>query len=377
MQSGTIVVGGSLAQRPGHGGHAWVFLQYLLGFRRLGWDVFFIDRLDPSMGTDMSANVTWLRDVMDAFDLGDDWALLYDGGREVINSSRPRLDQKVRQSALLLNVMGYVDDEDVMAAAKHRVFLDIDPGFGQMWQESGLHEMFVGHDDYVTIGENIGTPRCTIPTCGLDWITTRQPVVLDHWPVTPLTSSKFTSVVSWRGPFAPIDFEGETYGLRVHEFRRFFELPSRTGAQFELALDIHPVEIGDLARLKEHSWTLADPRLVAGDPHAYRDYIQHSGAELMVAKNLYVRSRSGWFSDRSACYLASGRPVVAQDTGLGLMDPFREGLLLFDSIDEATAAVQAVISEPVRHARAAREVAEAHFASDVVLPRLLDQLHIS
>ncbi|MEY2434166.1 MAG: hypothetical protein QOC92_3891 [Acidimicrobiaceae bacterium] len=377
MQNGTIVVGGSLAQRPGHGGHAWVFLNYLLGLQRLGWDVFFVDRLEPEMCADMTTNVAWLRDVMAAFDLAERWALLYDGGREVVNSTRVLVEQTVDNATLFLNVMGYIDDERVMAGAERRVFLDIDPGFGQMWQATGLQEMFVGHDDYVTIGENIGAPGCTIPTCGVDWITTKQPVVLGQWPVTPISSTTFTSVVSWRGPFAPVEFEGETYGLRVHEFRRFLELPAKTGEPFELALDIHPDEADDLVRLSESAWNLVDPRVVAGDPHTYRDYVQRSGAELMIAKNLYVRSRSGWFSDRSACYLAAGRAVVAQNTGLDDWLPSGDGLLLFDSLDEAIDAVKAVAADPRRHSRAAREIAEAHFGSDVVLTRLLDRLSVS
>jgi hypothetical protein len=276
----------------------------------------------------------------------------------------------------MLNVMGFVDDEVLLGAAPRRVFLDIDPGFSQMWCALGQADLFGGHDDYVTIGENIGRKDCPIPTLGKEWITTKQPVVLDHWAAAPATGDRFTSVATWRGPAAPVTYEGRTYGLRVHEFRRFLELPHRTRAAFEIALDIHEAEHDDLRRLKEHGWTLADPGVVAGDPWRYRDYVIGSKAELMVAKSMYVEAKSGWFSDRSACYLSSGRPVLAQDTGLASLLPTGEGLVTFTTVDEAVAGTEAISGDYARHAQAAREVAAACFASDVVLSRLLAELGV-
>jgi hypothetical protein len=382
---GTIAVGGALAQRPHKAGHAWVFLQYLLGFRRLGWDVLFVDRLAPgvAVGSDgtpapaqLSANARYLAEVMDRHGLGGSWALFVDGGSEVLGMNRTTLLERLQSSALLLNVMGYVDDPEVLAAASRRVFLDIDPGFGQMWQALGLHQTFVGHDDYVTIGENLGRPGCTVPTLGIDWVTTKQPVVLEEWPFDAERGDRFTSVGSWRGPFAPIEFDGQTYGLRVHEFRRFVDLPARTGKDFEVALEIDDADEGDRRLLEERGWRLADPALVAGHLDAYRTYVRRSCGELMIAKNMYVRSGGGWFSDRSICYLATGRPVIAQDTGLAGLLPLGEGLLTFSTIDEAVAAVERVTGDWSRHAKAARELAEAHFDSDVVLGSLLDRLGV-
>lgn len=382
---GTIAVAGSVAQRPRRGGHTWVFLQYLLGFRRLGWDVLFLDRLEPDMCVDdrgapslpqSSVNMRYLETVMDRFDLGGSWALLFDAGREVFGMDRALLLEKLRASAFLLNVMGFVDDEVVLAAVPRRVFLDIDPGFGQMWQALGLHELFRDHDDYVTIGENIGRPDCLIPTCGIDWKTTKQPVVLDEWPMHEGGGDAFTSVGSWRGPFGPIGYRGRTFGLRVHEFRRFVDLPRLTGERFEVALDIDDADSADRDLLAEHGWRAADPMVVAGDPDSYRSYVGGSRGELMVAKNMYVQSNSGWFSDRSICYLASGRPVVAQDTGLAGLLPVGEGLLTFSTVDEAAAAITAVTADWPRHSKIARAVAEEHFASDGVLGSLLDRLGI-
>lgn len=383
----TIVVAGSIAQKPYIGGHTWVFLQYLLGFKRLGWNVLFLDRLGPEMCVDMSGqpctldrsvNLRYLLDVMERFGLLDSFALLYDSGDRFIGLSQQEVIGRVKNSAFLLNVMGFLNDDEILAAAPQRVFLDIDPGFGQMWHDLGLADLFRGHDAFVTIGENIGSPACTIPTCGLDWITSPQPVVLDFWqPHHGEVSGPFTSIASWRGPYAPIEYQGQTYGLRVHEFRRFTALPRLTGRQFQLALDIHQAETGDLALLAANGWLLVDPIVVARDPCAYQAYIHGSTAEFMVAKNMYVASCSGWFSDRSICYLASGRPVVAQDTGFSHHYPVGEGLLAFEGLEEAVSAVNEVAGDYTRHARRARSLAEDYFDSDKVLARLLTKLGVA
>ena len=381
----TIIVAGSLAQRPEIGGHTWVFLQYLLGFRRLGYDVLFLDRLEPEMCVDAdgertalssSVNLSYLAQVMERFGLGQRWSLLYDGGSEVVGRSRPEVVDTARRSALLLNVMGFLDDEEILAAAPLRAFLDIDPGFGQIWKALGLHDLFRGHDRFLTVGGRIGSADCEVPTVGLDWIPIKPPVELTEWPTQRDRGSRFTSVASWRGAFGPLQYEGRTLGLRVHEFRRFFELPGRTPVDHELALDIHEAETDDLSALRSHGWELADPRRVAGDPWSYRDYVQRSAAELMVAKNLYVETRSGWFSDRSACYLASGRPVLAQDTGFEGLLPTGEGLITFTTLEEAAAGVEAINRDYERHSRAARQIAEEHLATERVLPPLLEELGV-
>jgi hypothetical protein len=380
----TIVVAGSLAQRPGRGGHAWVFLQYLLGLQRLGFDVVFVDRLEPEMCVDVrgevcsfeaSIGLAYLADVMAEFGLADCWSLLHDGGRQAAGLDRDTLRSRVRSATLVLDIMGYLEDDDLLDQADLTVFLDIDPGFGQMWRELGLHDLFTRHDRYVTIGENIGRPGCRIPTNGIDWVTTRQPVVLEHWPVSPAPAAgAFTSVGAWRGAFAPVDFEGETYGLRVHEFRRFLDLPKDAGGDFEIALDIHDADAADLRAIEDGGWRVRDPREVASTPSDYRRYVQQSRGELLVAKNMYVRSRSGWFSDRSICYLASGRPVIAQDTGLAGLFSLGNGLVTFSSYEEATDAVARVQGDYAAHARAARMVAEDVFDSDTVLRSLLDRV---
>ncbi len=376
---------GSLAQRPGIGGHTWVFLQWILGLRALGWEVVFLDWLRPDMCRDelgtpcppgRSVNLKYFHEVTARFGLHSDSALLIEGAEEPLGLSRRTLMERLQSSAALLNVMGFLADGEVLESVGRRVFVDIDPGFGQFWSELGLHDTFHGHEDFVTVGANVGRPGCRVPTCGHHWIPTLPPVVLDRWP--PIHQGRaFTTVASWRGPFGPIDYGGRRYGLRVHEFRKLLPLPRRTGSPFELALDIHPGDRADLERLSEHRWSLADPREVAGDPMSYRRYIQGSMAEFAVAKNLYVDTHSGWFSDRSACYLASGKPVLAQDTGFASNLPVGEGLLSFGTLDQAVAGVEEIERNYDSHARAAREIAEEHFDSSKVLGRLLGELRLA
>jgi hypothetical protein len=369
MSAGSVVLAAALAQRPRAGGHAWFVLQYLLGFRELGWEVTLVDRLEPGMSR---AGVGQLAATMERFGLEHDWSLLLpDGG--TVGLRREEVGRRLGSSDLLLDVMGYLDDEELLARAPLRAFLDVDPGFGQMWRALGLADPFAGHDRFVSVGLELGQPGCRVPCCGLDWITTPPPVALAHWPAVP-GGTGFTSVATWRGPYGPVEYEGRTYGLRVHEFRRFLPLPERVPCGFELALAIDPGDAGDRERLRSSGWRLSDPAEVAADPDSYRRFIQGSAAELTVAKGMYVEAGSGWFSDRSACYLASGKPVVAQETGFSAHLPAGLGLLAFADLEQAVAAVEAVRREPRLHAEAAREIAEEHLDARRVLGCLVDEL---
>jgi hypothetical protein len=373
--AGRIAIAGSVAQKARNAGHTWQFLQYLLGFKRLGYEVLLLDSLEHAedVGSEQ-ARIAYVEAVMREHGLEHAWTVALPGERTA-GMPRAKALRFVRDADLLLNVMGFCGDEELLGAARKRVFLDTDPGFAQMWCELGLADVFAGHDAHVTIGERIGLPDCEIPTCGLNWITTPQPVVLEAWPRASAPPRRpFTSVASWRGAYGPVEFAGKKYGLRVHEFRRFAPLPALTGRAFELALAIHAAETPDLALLRDSGWSLVDPADVATTPAGYRDFIASSTAELMIAKGMYVEARSGWFSERSICYLASGRPVVAQDTGLGDLYPLGAGLLAFDTLDEAAACVESIAIGYKRHADAARALAEARFDSDRVLARLLDEV---
>jgi hypothetical protein len=369
-----LVVGASLAQRPGYGGHAWALLNYLLGFRALGHDVLFLDRLTAEMAPTAAAQercINWLVAVMEEAGLQDSFCLQTEGG--TVGLPRAAALQRTKDAELLLNVMGFIEDEELLAAAPRVVFLDIDPGFGQMWRELGWLDAFAGHDAFVTVGEKIGEPDCLIPTCGLEWVTTPHPLPLEHWPLAA-GGEKITSVGSWRGPYDPVEYNGHRFGLRAHELRKLIELPGLVEAELELALDIEDGDEADLRALREHGWGLTDPAAVAGETASYRRYIEGSLGELMVAKGMYVETRSGWFSERSIAYLASGKPVVALDTGFSDRYPTGEGLIAFGDVEAARDGIEAVCGNWERHSRAAREIAEEHFEAKKVLGRLLEEV---
>ena len=367
----SIVIAGSLAQKPGQGGFTWVFLQLLLGFRRLGWNVLFLDRLEPEMcgdaagqpcSLDASYNLRYLKQVMTQYGLDGAYALAYHRYERFEGFTRAEVLNRVRESELFLNVMGFFEDAEILAAARRRVFYDIDPGFTQMWQDLGLCDLLRGHDDFVTVGENIGQASCSIPTCGRKWIRTRHPIALEQWPAQPAAGGRqFTDIGAWRGPYGTLEYQGRVYGLRAHEFRKFAELPRLSGEPFEIAFDIHPNEVKDLALLAENHWRLIDPKTVVADPAAYQKYLARSRAQFMVAKGIYVQSHSGLISDRCACYLASGRPVLAQDTGLAELYPVGQGLLTFTDLEQAAAGVKEISQNYPQHCRAARAVAEQCF----------------
>ena len=216
-----------------------------------------------------------------------------------------------------------------------------------------------------------------MPECGIEWVTSRQPIVLDYWPVCNQNNNHFTSIATWRGMFEPIDYLGKTYGLRVHEFRKFAMLPKLTDATFRVALDIDPCEHDDINMLDGNYWHREDPKKVVSTPDSYQRFIQDSKAEFSVAKNIYVETKGGWFSDRSICYLASGKPVLVQNTGLNDLYPIGEGLLSFSTLEQAQKGIQSILENYEQHCKAARKVAEDHFDSDKVLNDILDKLEIN
>jgi len=278
---------------------------------------------------------------------------------------------------VLINISGMLTDPDLIANIPARVYLDLDPAFVQVWHAQGIDMRFAGHTHFVTLGQAIGTPECPVPTCGLNWIPTRPPVVLDRWPVADCISHDgLTTIANWRG-YGSVEHEGMFYGQKAHSLRRFIDLPARTVERFMPAIAIHPGEVRDLEALNSNGWHLLNPVAVAGTPDDYQAFIRGSKAEFGIAKSGYTNSRCGWFSDRSACYLASGRPVIAQDTGFSRLLPTGEGLLVFDSAEDVLGAIEEMNRDYDRHRRAARAIAEAYFDSDKVLDRLLERIGAS
>ena len=373
-----ILVSGMIAAVPHHGGATWAVLQYVLGLRDLGHEVTFVEQVDPGAlrpegaALEESVNAAYMRSVAERFGSADGWALLEEGTTRTTGLGYDGLRAAAREADVLINISGILTDDDLMGAARTKVYLDLDPAFNQLWHAQGIDMHFGGHDRFVTVGQAIGTPHCSVPTSGIDWIPTVPPVVLEHWPVVR-GGERITTIGNWRG-YGSVEHEGVKYGQKAHSMRDLMTLAARTDAAFQLALDIHPGETPDLEALDRNGWQIVDPAAVAADPDSYRDFIAGSQAELGIAKSGYVLSRCGWFSDRSACYLASGKPVVAQDTGFGRFLPTGAGLLAFTTEDDALAAVEEVRSDHERHAAAARAIAEEHLDSRTVLARFLDRV---
>jgi hypothetical protein len=312
---------------------------------------------------------------MAAFGLEGQAALLLAGTAETVGLPYAELCRVARRADVLLNISGMLGDARLIESVPIRAYLDLDPAFNQLWQAAqGIDMGFGGHTHFITVGGAIGHPDCPVPTCDLDWLPTWPPVVLDYWPVAQETVyPAFTTVANWRG-YGSIEHDGEFYGQKAHSLRPLMALPTLTEETFMLALAIHPDEEKDLMALRQNGWQLLDPTQETPTPAAYRRFVRGSRAEFGIAKHGYVHARCGWFSDRSVCYLAAGRPVIAQDTGFSRYLPTGEGLFAFTTGDDVLAAIEALDQDPERQSWAARALAEAIFDSDKVLPQLLRQI---
>jgi hypothetical protein len=384
----TLFVSGAIANKHLNGGEAWVRLSWIRGLRRLGFDVWFVEQMDRATAVDAagapasfadSENRRYFEDVVERFGLAGRASLLFDDGREASGVPLDELLPVADEARLLVNISGHLDLEPLMRRLRRKAYVDLDPGFTQFWHADGTGAFKLeGHDVYFTVGESIGRPECPIPTCGLEWKAVRPPVVLEDWPVSDHGDpDRFTTVGAWRGAFGPVDFAGRTYSLKVHEFRKVIELPRRVPQRFEIALDIHPGDHRDREALEENGWTLVDPRAAVPGPLEFREYVQGSGAEFSVAQGIYVETRSGWFSDRTVRYLASGRPALVQDTDFSAHLPVGEGLVPFSDLDSAVAGAQRIAADYDTHRAAARALTESHFDSDIVLTRFLGEAGLS
>jgi hypothetical protein len=381
MERLTILVSGMVAGVPRQGGATWAVLQYVLGLLRLGHDVYFVEPIEPGglRGEDgsfgRSESAVYFRKAVSAFGLEDRASLVLEGTGLAVGLPFARLHRVARRADLLINIAGMLKDPALFEPIPVRMYLDLDPAFTQLWAEAeGIDMRFSGHTHFATVGQAIGGDGCSVPTCGLSWITTPQPVLLDRWPVADrVTLNAFTTIGNWRA-YGSIDHDGIQYGQKAHSMRRFLDVATLTDERFVLALAIDDGEREDLQALSRHRWHLIDPARVVRTPAAYRRFIQGSKAEFGIAKSGYVAARCGWFSDRSVCYLASGRPVVTQDTGFARFLPAGEGVFAFDSTEEALTGIDAVRSDYPKHARAARAIAEECFDSDRVLSALIEKV---
>jgi hypothetical protein len=376
-----IVVLGYIVRGP-IGGLAWHHLQYVTGLRALGHDVYFVEDsddyascYDPSRGvvdTDPSYGLHFAARVFERLGFGERWCY-YDAHTDTWMGPLASHVRGICASAdIVLNLSGVNPLRSWLADVPRRVFVDTDPAFTQIRHltDSNARNLAAAHNSFFTFAENITRDDCLVPADGFAWQPTHQPVLLDLWSVTPgRREGSWTTVMQWDS-YRAREYEGRRYGMKSDSFNEFVDLPARAGPVFEIALGS---ESAPRDFLRARGWRLLDPLEVTRDPWSYQGFIRGSKAEWSVAKHGYVTSRSGWFSERSAAYLASGRPVVTQQTGFSDWLPAGAGLLTFETIDEALAGMEAIDADYENHCRAARELAEAFFDARKVLTHLLER----
>jgi hypothetical protein len=373
----TLIVVEDLAApaTTGRGGQTMFLLQYLRGLERLGLRVVFVEFLAEAPEEDKEAVLRYFGDTMATWWHPDQSALIVEPQRASwYGLSARQLARVADEAAAVITLSAHYREAPYpfIGEVRPRILVESDPGYTHLWAAEGDPvQVFGEHDVYFTIGRNIGTPRCSLPTSNIDWRHTWNPVVLDMWAgETPLTRDRFTTIADWRG-YGYLEFEGQILGPKAEEFRKFIDLPRLAGEALEIAILIDP-EDPDVQSLQEHGWRLESTQVVA-TPALYHDYVGGSLGEFSCAKGGYVGTRSGWFSDRSSYYLASGRPVVVQDTAFTELLPTGKGLFAVKTVEEAAEAIRAIRRDYARHSAAARAVAREHFDSDKVLRALLKE----
>lgn len=378
-----IVVLGMMARLP-VAGVVWQTVHYLVGLQRLGYDVHYVEAHGCTPRAFMTTEeddgwgkaAAFIDGVMSRFGFSGRWAYHARFSDDAYyGMSESQVKALYASAALIINLHGGTVPLPEHAATGRLVYLETDPVELQIELHEGRQETIEfldQHCAFFTFGENYGQPACGLPVSGrFAFLATRQPVVLDFWDTNGFaTRDTFTTIANWRQVHRDVRLQGEVYHWSKHfEFLKFLDVPGRTGQRFELALS--SCEPDDQRLLRQHGWDVVDGLAVSTDADVYRDYITHSHGEFTVAKDQNVRLRTGWFSDRSATYLAAGRPVITQDTGFGRVLPTGEGLFAFTTSDEIADSVERIRANPEGHARAAREIAREYFSHDVVLGRLL------
>ena len=362
---------------PEFAGSTWVRLQYMLGLTKLGIECFWVDRLAAVDPLTHSHTLEYLVERFDRtarqFGFHDRYCIVYNDGEKHFGFSESSLKSLTESAHLLLNISGHLPPSSPLMRIPRRAYVDVDPGFTHIWATQV--DMGLGrHNFFFTTGQNVGTPHFKIPLNGVNWQAILPPVALDHWPARIDGSCKRVGTVGdWRGSQLAV-YEREYYGGKRHEYIELLHLPRIAECAIELALCIGPEDWEDIGLLKSSRWKVLDPFLYAGDPYSYREFVQTSRAEFSVAKSGYVKSNSGWISDRTACYLASGKPALVQSTGCEWKFPGQKGLITFQNLEEAIAALKAFDRDYDAHCRAARQLAEEHFNSQKVLASVVSHV---
>ena len=397
----SLVVLGMMGRMP-VAGVTWQVLHYLEGFRRLGVTTYYVEDTgewpyDPDRNTisdDPTYAVRSIGTLLERYGFGARWAYRAADDR-VFGLSAGELRRLLERADVLVNLTGATVLREEHLRVPVRVYLETDPVLPQIEVAKGnpFHvEMLSAHTHHFTYGENIGQPDCGVPVSRVPYRATRPPVVLDWWTSEAARPGPcFTTVASWRQAGKDVEWRGETYAWsKHHEFLKIIDLPRRTAQPLELALAVRgqpaagsewvardAEDAEAMRRLRQHGWRVVNAMPLSREIAPYRDYVLGSRGELTVAKDQNVRLRSGWFSDRSACYLAAGRPVVTQDTAFGKFVPTGEGLFAFHGLEDIVAALETVNGDYAHHARAARTLAEGYFKAEPLLADLLASCGVS
>ncbi|MFN2475508.1 MAG: hypothetical protein ABR526_04100 [Chthoniobacterales bacterium] len=380
-----IILLGMMTRMP-VGGVIWQTIQYLVGLRSLGFDVFYVEEhgaypgmlAAPGDPDGAESAAAFIGKTMDRFDLGSSWCYQswHDADR-TYGLSAQAVKELFGRAAAVINLHGGTVPRAEHKTAGAFIYLETDPVAPQIELHNGVRatgEFLDVHTAYFTYGENIGQPGCAVPAppSRYKFYPTRQPIVMGLWQNSIPAGDRFTTIANWHQPERQMTFNGEVYHWSKHyEFLKFIDLPQRTAQPFELALSSYAP--ADEEMLRGKGWHVSRALDFSLDPDRYRDFILQSRGEWTVAKDQNVRLRSGWFSDRAASYLAAGRPVVTQETGFSDVLPTGDGLFAFTTMDETVAAIDTINGAYAHHARAATELAHEHFSHDVVLPALLEQ----
>jgi hypothetical protein len=380
---GKIIVFGILFWYP-LAGVTYQFLHYMIGLRRLGYDPYYIedsgrwiyDPLINDLSPDATRNINAVAPVLSAYGFADRWAYRgnYPDGK-CYGMTEDQILQLYNNADAFLNVTGAQEIRDEHMACPRRIYVESDPFASQVrvtQRDSATIAALAAHDTHFTFGENLGSPDCGVPIERFGWLPTRQPIVLDLWNNTyGSKASTYNTITTWHNKGKDVTHRGEKYyWTKDREFKKFLDLPRHRPVRFELAAGVDG-EVKQL--LREHGWHQVHSVVISKDIDRYREYIQHSRGEFTVARDQYVRPQTGWFSDRSACYLAAGRPVITQETGFSKFLPTGKGLFGFTTMEDVLAAVDAIESNYEAHCRAAREIAAEYFAAEKVLFSLIER----
>ena len=377
-----IIIGAVLSIPPFSPGMAWNWLQHVIGFQKLGHKVYFFEEVKPEWCVDRygrrcefmdSANRVCFQGTMEQFGLLAQASQIFNRGEGTCGLSYDSVIAAAKEADLLINISGHITDEAILDSVERRVYVDQDPVYTQLWDAAyGQDLNFKMHDVFLSVGLNIGTPYTSIPDCGVKWRHTLPPVIVEFWPVYLSTSRKpFTTIASWMSGYGDLYYGGGWYRSKYEEFRRFADLPRKAEQEFEVALKTPPQDDEGIHLLKANGWRVTEASQIT-TLSDYQSYITKSRGEIGVAKNAYVKGNSGWFSDRSAHYLASGKPVLAQSTGFERYLPVEKGLITFSTMEEAVASISAINEDYEAHCLAAREFAQEYLDYRKVLPKMLE-----